>query len=109
MNNEITQFFDKHVCRLHKEVDRGELCYLDLEIDKGRESYFSAPVHPEYLYLGNISFESEAKLEETLNQFWKDSPELLPLIPDLVRLAFKLKEENKEQSAELSPFVYAMF
>src|SRR5262245_17202859 len=106
MSNEITQFFDKHIRHLHKEVDRGEHRYLELEIDKERESYFSAPVHPEYLYLDNISFESEAKLEETLNQYWKDSPELLPLIPDLVRLAFKLKEENKEQSAELSPFIY---
>ena len=109
MTNKIKEFFDKHISDLHKHVETGEYCYLDLEFGKAKDSYFTTPVYPQYLYLNNISFESERKLEDYLNEFWKDQSSLLNLIPDLTSLAFILKEEHKEQSAELAPFVYAMF
>ena len=109
MNNKIKDFFDKHISTLHKQVEAGECCYLDLEFDEANDSYFTTPVYPQYLYLNNISFESERELEDYLNEFWKDQPALLNLIPDLTSLVFILKAEHKEQSAELSPFVYAMF
>ena len=109
MSNKIKEFFDRHVSPLHKHVEAGDSCYLDLEFDKAKDSYFTTPVYQQYLYLNNICFESEGELADYLNEFWKDQPALLKLIPDLTRLAFILKEEHKEQSAELSPFVYAMF
>lgn len=109
MSNKVKDFFDKHISALHKDVETGDCCYLDLEFDKAKDSYFTSPVYSQYLYLTNISFESEKKLEDYLNEFWKDQPALLSLIPDLTRLVFMLKDEHKEQSAELSPFVYAMF
>ena len=109
MNTKIREFFDKHISILHNQVEAGERCYLDLEFDKAKDSYFTLPVYPQYLYLNNISFESEQKLQDYLNELWKDQPALLNLIPDLLSLAIILKEEHKEHAAELSPFVYAMF
>ena|SRR5688572_4099893 len=109
MNNRIKEFFDTHISTLHKCIESGECSYLDLEFDKAKASYFTRPVHPEYLYLNNISFESDQELLGYLNELWKDQPALLNLIPDLTGLAIILKEEHKEHVAELSPFVYAMF
>jgi hypothetical protein len=109
MNNKIKDFFDTHISPLPKRIESGEFSYLDLEFDKAKDSYFTSPVYPQYLYLNNISFESEQKLRDYLNELWKDQPALLNLIPDLLSLAIILKEEHKEHAAELSPFVYAMF
>jgi len=109
MNDKIKEFFDRYISPLHKPAAAGDCCYLDFEFDKAKDSYFTIPAHPQYLYLNNICIENERELEDYLNEFWKDQPALLDLIPDLTRLVFILKEEHKEQSAELSPFVYAMF
>jgi hypothetical protein len=109
MDNKIKVFFDKHISSLHRDGGTKEPGYLDLEFDKAADSYFSAPQHPDYLYLNNIALENKKSLEDYLGEFWKDEPALLKLIPDLVSLAFILKDGHKEQSAELSPFVYAMF
>jgi len=109
MNTKIREFFDKHISILHNQVKEGACCYLDLEFDKAKDSYFTVPVYPQYLSLNNMSFESEQKLRDYLTDLWKDQPEFLILIPDLTRLAIILKEGHKEDVAELSPFVYAMF
>lgn len=109
MSDKIRGFFEKHIRNLHRQVEKDKTRYLDLEIDKAKESYFVTPQHSEYLYLNNIPFETERELEVYLSQFWKDQPELLELVPDLIKLALILKESQKEQSAELSPYVYAMF
>jgi len=109
MNAKIRDFFDKYISILHNQVETGERGYLDLEFDKAKDSYFTSPVYPQYLYLNNIPFESEQKLRDYLNELWKDQPALLNLIPDLTSLAIILKDEHKEHVAELSPFVYAMF
>jgi hypothetical protein len=109
MNDKIKKFFDEHISTLHNQVKPGDSCLLDLNFREEKDSYFVAPAYPQYLYLNNISFESEKKLEDYLKVFWKDQPALLKLIPDLVSLAFNLKGEHKEQGAELSPFVYEMF
>jgi hypothetical protein len=109
MNNRIKNFFDKHISILHKKGNAVESLFLNFEFGSAKESYFIAPAYPQYLYLNTICFETAEKLEEYLNEFWKDQPALLNLIPDLVELAFSLKAEHKEQSAELSPFVYEMF
>ena len=109
MNDKIKQFFDSHISILHKRIEAGECSYLDLEFDKAKDSYFTAPVYPQYLYLNSISFENEQSLPDYLNELWKEQPELLNLIPEITNLAILLKEEQKEHVAELSPFVYAMF
>ncbi|HMG68665.1 MAG TPA: hypothetical protein VK588_13295 [Chitinophagaceae bacterium] len=107
--NKIREFFEKHISALHKHTEKGECSCLDLKFDKNTDSYFTKPINPQYLYLNTISLENEEKLKDYLNEFWKDQPSLMNLIPDLVKLAFILKEDCKEQSAELSPFIYAMF
>lgn len=109
MNDVIRDFFDKHILPLNKKVVHGENDYLNIKTDASKESYFSDPLHPDYLYLTNISLNNEDEVIAYLNEFWKNEPELLGMIPDLAKLIFTLKEESKEQSAELSPFVYAMF
>ena len=108
-HNRIRDFFDRHIANMHKSIEDDQLGHLDLKFDKDKDSYFTAPKHPQHLYLNSISFENEKQLADYLNEFWKQQPALLDLIPDLVTLAFILKEKYKEQSGELSPFVYAMF
>lgn len=108
MNN-IREFFEKHILPLYKNIRRGEIVYLDDKFNTADNSYFSKPLHPEYLYLNTIPLQNKVGLSSYLKSFWKDEPALLNFIPDLVKLAFILKEENKEQSAELSPFLYVMF
>lgn len=109
MHSQIRKFFDKHIARLHTEHAAGNLPTLDLRFGSPADSYFTEPLHAGQLYLTNIPFDNAGALQIYLEDFWKDEPRLLQLVPDLVKLAFALKEENREQSAELSPFVYAMF
>lgn len=109
MEKQIRDFFNNHILPLNKQAAATEMHYLDASVDKSCSSYFLEPTHPAYLFLNTIPFDSPEKLERYLGEFWKDEPGIQKLVPDLVRLAFELKEEHKEQSAELSPFIYAMF
>jgi hypothetical protein len=93
---------------LHELAKTEKHLGLDIAPDKNKDTYFSSPLHPEYLYPNNISFQKE-NLEQHLASLWRDQPDLLKTIPDLLNLAFELKEEHQEQSADLSPFVYVMF
>lgn len=109
MHSQIRKFFDKHIVHLHRDYAAGNLQTLDLGLQPSADSYFTEPQHAGQPYLTNIPFDNAGTLQNYLEDFWKDEPQLLELVPDLVKLAFALKEENREQSAELSPFVYAMF
>ena len=108
MHKQIRDFFEQHILPLHQKAKEGKM-FLEIGSDASKETYFTPPKHPDYLYLTKIPLEDKSALEAYLNEFWKDDKDLLKLIPDLVTLAFKLKNENKEQTAELSPFVYTMF
>ena len=83
--------------------------YLDLAFNQDRQSYFTSPQYPRHMYISSVPIENERELADYLNQLWREDPKLLDLIPDLVQLAFVLKEQYREQTAELSPFIYAMF
>ncbi len=109
MKDFIKVFFEENVLPLNKKIQNGELIFLDQDFGDIKESYFSLPAHPLYLYLSNISLENKDELEAYLKDFSKNDPEFLSMVPDLITLAFTLKEENKEQSADISPFVYTMF
>jgi|ERR1035437_126524 hypothetical protein len=105
----IKEFFEKHILFLYQNVKTGEIIYLNDKFNTDEDSYFSKPIHPECQYLSTIPLQNEVELNSYLETFWNDEPALLNLIPDLVKLAFTLKEENKEQAAELSPFLYVMY
>ncbi len=102
-------FFEAHVLPLYDHIKEQKVRLLETQLDPAAESYFGPLKHPAYQNLSNIAFHSPEELEADLRNLWKDEPSLLSMVPDLVVLAFKLKEENKEQTAELSPFVYTMF
>lgn len=53
-------------------------------------------------------FDLAIPLEEVLRSQWKDYPELAALVEELSRLARELRWPN-EESAEVSPLIYAMF
>ncbi|HET7229095.1 MAG TPA: hypothetical protein VFJ16_03800 [Longimicrobium sp.] len=44
-----------------------------------------------------------------LREMWAEHPELLALVDPLLELAAELGDQSDEQSAEISPFVYAMY
>jgi hypothetical protein len=105
----IKEFFEKHILPLYQNEKTGDITYLNKDFNITGDSYFSKPLHPQYEYLSTIPLENEVELNSYLQTFWKDESALLNLIPDLVKLAFTLKKENKEQVAELSPFLYVMY
>ena len=109
MKDLIKTFFEEHVLPLHDRMKTQEVSFLENHLDTAAESYFGPLKHPAYQNLSNIAFPTAQDLEEDLRTLWKGEPSLLAMVPDLVILAFKLKEQNKEQTAELSPFVYTMF
>lgn len=109
MENLLRAFFEEHVLPLSKKVQNNELAYFNVDFDSKKESYFASPAHSEYLNFTNIPLDNKEGLERYLNEFWKNTPELLRMIPDLTNVAFELKQVNREQSTELSPFIYTMF
>jgi hypothetical protein len=63
--------------------------------------YVTRPSSEEYV------FDLGVPLADVLRRQWKDYPELANLSDDLARLARDLRQ--KEESGEVSPFIYAMF
>ena len=108
-DDKIKDFFVHHIAALHKNIKGQTSCYLDLGFNQDKQSYFTSPQYPQHMYLSSLPIENETELAGYLNELWREDPNLLDLIPDLIRLAFILKEQYREQTAELSPFVYAMF
>jgi len=108
-DDKIKDFFVHHIAALRKNIRGQTSCYLDLGFNQERQSYFTSPRYPQHMYLSSLPIENERELTDFLNELWREDPKLLDLIPDLVQLAFNLKEQYREQTAELSPFIYAMF
>lgn len=106
---DIKEFFESYILPLHQKVKAGEVNYLVDGFRTNEDSYFAAPQHAQYHYLSTIPTDNEDELVAYLQNFWKGNPELQNLAPELVELAFSLKEEAREQTAELSPFLYVMF
>jgi hypothetical protein len=52
-------------------------------------------------------FDLDIPLADTLRDLWSEHPELAALADELSRLARDLRQ--KEESGEVSPFIYAMF
>jgi hypothetical protein len=44
------------------------------------------------MYISSLPIENERELADYLNQLWREDPKFPDLIPDLVPLAFILKE-----------------
>lgn len=105
MNNDIRTFFEHAVLPLHD----GHKLGLNTAFRTSAQSYFVSPQRPDCLYLNTIPTDNETELENYLKEFWKATPELHGIIPELVRMAFQLREDSSEQTTDLSPFVYAMF
>ena len=105
----IKEFFEKHILSLYQNVKTGEITYLNDKFNTDEDSYFSKPLHPQYQYLSTIPLQNEVEFNLYLQTFWKDEPALLNIIHDLLKLAFTLKEGNKEQAAEVPPFLYVMY
>ena len=105
----IKKFYNKHILTLSKKAEQNSSLKLEMDLKKDAKSYFTAPLHADYLYPNNLSLSTKENLEKHLSELWENEPEMQKIIPDLAELAFQLKEEQQEQTAELSPFVYAMF
>jgi hypothetical protein len=71
--------------------------------DRAASTYYVARA-PDEEYVFDLS----VPLADVLRSQWKDYPELAALADDLARLARDLRQQ-KEESGEVSPFIYAMF
>jgi hypothetical protein len=64
--------------------------------------YTTRPPHEEYV------LDLEIPLADVLRAQWKEYPELVALIEELLQLAHDLRQ-REDPSGEVSPFIYAMF
>lgn len=64
--------------------------------------YVTRPPGEEYV------FDLSVPLTDVLRSQWKDYPELAALAEELSRLADDLRQQ-REESGDVSPFIYAMF
>ena len=80
---------------------RGATLIPDGPDAKAPTYYVARPIEESYV------FDLSVPLSDAVQRRWEDYPELAALAEDLLRLARDLRQ--KEESGEVSPFIYAMF
>ena len=56
-----------------------------------------------------MDLDSEEELVSRLSDMWRDSPNLLAMIPEMAKLALELRTGSEDQSADLDSFIYVMY
>ncbi|MDX2045303.1 MAG: hypothetical protein SFU87_00865 [Chitinophagaceae bacterium] len=110
-DREIKDLFEKFIAKAHADVAAGRKKYFPAGKEAGAASYYEMPQHPDFAHYSFIDTGSQESFKAFLEKFWNGlgSPEFAAMAEPLSNLAFKLKDEQKEQSTELSPFVYVMY
>jgi hypothetical protein len=73
------------------------------------ESYFEEPRHPHLVSHQLMDLDSEEEMVSRLSDMWRDSPNLLAMIPEMAKLALELRSGSEDQSADLDSFIYVMY
>jgi hypothetical protein len=73
------------------------------------QSYFEEPRHPKLVSHQLMDLDSEEEMVSRLSDMWRDSPNLLAMIPEMAKLALELRSGSEDQSADLDSFIYVMY
>ena len=107
-DDRIRELFTKYILpeseRLKSLPDPyGIRCNADVQ------SYFEEPRHPQHVSHQLMDLDSEEELVSRLSDMWRDSPNLLAMIPEMAKLALELRTGSEDQSADLDSFIYVMY
>lgn len=111
INQAIKKIFEKHILSAHYEIKKNGKEYFPLKGDMSYASYYEDPIHKEYAIFSQINTGGKEDISKYMNDIFISSgtPEFSALAQEIGRLATDLKQTEKEQSSELSPFVYVMY
>lgn len=82
---------------------------LKLNIDYSCSTYYESPRHLPQLNFQLMDLEDARELSKYLTELWEGEVELLQMIPEIIVIAFALKEEDRDSSSDLDSFIYAMY
>ena len=108
MNTEIRDLFQKYVMKESALLKEGNDVF-NIQADKNLITYYESPRHLSQLSYELMDLDSEKEFTEHMTKIWKDSPNLLLMIPEMVKVALALKGQEKDQSADLDSFIYVMY
>lgn len=99
---ELERFFQERLVPAAEKLRERDVSFFALEPDRTAQSYWKARPHGEgYVFqIGDLGGE--------LHELWRGYPELQALVNDLVAMTSTMAEQ-REQSADVSSFIYAMF
>jgi hypothetical protein len=104
IENKVENLFKDFILPLHAQ---GEKYFGEETTDA--ETYFGQPKHPEFTYISTIPLQNEEVLVKYLKKVWKEEPFSAEFIEKLVAFAFELRELEREENTDISPFIYVMF
>lgn len=108
MNTEIRDLFQKYVLKESASLKESKDPF-HIHADKNLTTYYESPRHLSQLSYELMDLDNEKDFTEHMTKIWKDSPSLLLMIPEMVKAALALKEQEKDQSADLDSFIYVMY
>ena len=103
-DKEINELFRKHILKMR---ENGKPYFREHAV-VGIESYYQSPQHSGFTHFSFIDLGSEETLKTEIVKCLGE-PEGLQVAGPMASLAFRLREVQKEQPSELSPFVYVMY
>jgi len=100
---ELRCFFRERIVPAAEALRERGVSFFALEPNRGQLSYWnSRPPGGDYI------FEISDDLRRELHQMWREYPELQALADDLASIT-RTMAERREESADVSSFIYAMF
>lgn len=100
---ELRRFFHERIVPAAEALRARGVSFFALEPNRGQQSYWSMRPRGE-----GYVFEIGDDLGGQLHEMWRDHPELDALVDDLASMT-RTMAERREESADVSSFIYAMF
>ena len=102
-DQDLRRFFHDRIVPAAESLRGRDVRFFTLAPDRRQESYWSSrPGGESYV------FQIGDDLEGELRQTWRDVPELQALAYDLASMT-RLMADSREETADVSSFIYAMF
>lgn len=102
-DQDLRRFFHEQIVPAAESLRRRDVRFFALAPDRSQASYWAARPRGE-AYIFQISDDLEGELRET----WRDIPELQALASDLATMT-RVMADGREETADVSSFIYAMF
>lgn len=100
---ELRRFFEERLAPAAEQLRKRGVSFFALQPDRGAKSYWRSRARGE-----GYVFQIGDDLGGELHEMWSGAPELQALVADLVTMT-RTMAAQREESADVSSFIYAMF